>query len=131
MDENLRLLVLEWDQPPSDQRLEARIDRTKALEAISASGAKVRHDSGGRLIVVEVPEEAEVLRERLPEARLLPVDADVRDEIANLDPTESLFLDALRIRTSEDYREAKRRRKYGDTPEEQELLSAPDVREEY
>ncbi len=131
MDENLRLLVLEWDQPRSDQRLEARIDRTKALEAISASGAKVRHDSGGRLIIVEVPEEVEILKERLPQARLLPVDADVRDKIANLDPTESLFLDALRIRTSEDYREAKRQRKYGDTPEEQELLSAPDVREEY
>jgi hypothetical protein len=132
MDKDLRLLVLEGREAPHERRLGSRIDRAKALTAISESGARVRHDSGGRLIVIAAPEEAaKALAERLPDARLVPVDADVKDDIADLDPTESLFLDALQIRTSDEYRKAKRERKFGDTPEEQELLSAPDVREEY
>jgi hypothetical protein len=132
MDENLKLLILESKEAPSDRRLLARIDRAKALNAISASGAKVRHDSGGRLMVIEARDQAEKsLAERLPEARLVPVDVDVKAELPDLDETESLFLDALRVRTSETYRDAKSRRKFGETPEEQELVSGPDVREEY
>lgn len=132
MDGDLKLLILEGEELSRDRRLEFRIDRSKALNTVSASGAAVRHDSGGRLIVIEAPEEAEkTLTERLPGARLVPVDADVRDMITDLDPTESLFLDALKIRTSEDYREAKARRTFGETPEEKELFTASCVREEY
>jgi hypothetical protein len=132
MDKDQHLLVLEGREAPRDRRLGSRIDRAKALTAISESGARVRHDSGGRLIVIEAPEEAvRALADRLPDARLVPVETDVRSDIADLDPTESLFLEALQIRTSEEYRKAKRERTYGDTPEEQELFSAPDVREEY
>ena len=132
MNENQKLLVLEEGEGPHGGRLGARLDRSKVFTAMAAVGARVRHDSGGRLMVIEVPEGAErALAERLPGARLLPVDADVKGEIADLDPTESLFLDALKLRTSDSFREAKRRRKYGETPEEQLLLTASDVREEY
>lgn len=132
MSENMKLLVLEAEEPSRDRRLGLRTNRTKALNAISSSGAKVRHDSGGRLIVIEVPEEAEkALTERLSRARLVPVDSDVRGLITDLDSTESLFLDALKIRTSKNYRDAKKRRKVGETPEEKELTSGPCVREEY
>src|SRR5688500_1574584 len=120
MERNLKLLILERSR---DRRLGARGDRAKALNAISESGAKVRHDSGGRLIVIKASKKAEgLLAERLPEARLEPVDADVKGEITGLDATESLFLDALQIRTSKSYQDAKRRRKFGETPEEQELF---------
>ena len=132
MGENLKLLVLEAKESPRDRKLEFRVDRSKALNAISSSGAKVRHDSGGRLIVIEAPKKAEkALTKRLPGARLVPVGSDVRDSIADLDSTESLFLEALKIRTSKSYRDAKKRRKVGETPEEKELVSAPDVREDY
>ncbi len=129
---NLRLLILEREELLRDRRLGARMDRRKALNAITASGAKVRHDSGGRLMLVELPEEQTgELRELLPGARLVPVDADVRDSLSELDPSESLFLAALQIRTSPSYREQKARRVYGETPEEQALVSAPDYRPEY
>ena len=132
MDKNRKLLILEAEERSRDQRLGSRIDRAKALNAISASGAKVHHDSGGRLLVIEAAEEAaKALTRRLPGARLVPLDSELKDSISGLDPTESLFLDALKTRTSEKYRDAKRRRKFGETPEEKELLSAPDVREEY
>lgn len=108
------------------------MERTKTLNALSLSDAKVSHDSGGRLIVIEVPEEAEqALIERLPGARLVPIDSDVKNIMRDLDPTESLFLDALKIRTSKEYRDAKKQRKYGETPEEKKLFSASCVREEY
>jgi hypothetical protein len=132
MDKNLKLLVMEGKVPAKDRRLGGKLDRVKTLNALAASGAKVRHDSGGRLIVIEASKEVEKsLAKSLPDVRLVRVDTDVRDSITSLDPTESLFLDALKIRASKSYRDAKKRRKFGETPEEQELLSAPDVREEY
>lgn len=131
MDKNVKLLVLE-EEPSKDQRLGSRINRTKALNAISASGAKVRHDSGGRFLLIEAPESAErTLTQSVPGARLVSVDSAVQDSIGDLDPTESLFLEALKIRSSKSYRDAKKRRKYGETPEEKEQFSAPDHREDY
>ncbi|MHA2423925.1 MAG: hypothetical protein ACXAEF_04005 [Candidatus Thorarchaeota archaeon] len=132
MEENRKLLILKEEEPLKGRRLGFKIDRRKALKAISSSGAKVIHDSGGRLIVIEVPEEAEEkLDELLPEVRIESVDSDVRDSITDLDSTESLFLEALKIRTSKSYREAKKLRKVGDTPEERDLVSGPCIREEY
>lgn len=132
MEKNMKLLVLEGDEPSGDRRLGSRITRSKALNAISAAGAKVRHDSGGRLLLIEAPEAAErALTKRLPGARLVPVDSDVRDSIAELDPSESLFLEALKIRNSKSYRDAKKRRKFGETPEEKKLFSGSCVREDY
>lgn len=130
MDENLRLLLLQGSLQKSDQRLGFRIDRSKVLNAISSVGAKVRHDSGGRLLVISVSKETEAeLARLLPEARIVAVDADPRQVISDLDPTESLFFDALKIRTSKNYRDAKRQRKYGESPEEQQLMSGPCVRD--
>jgi hypothetical protein len=132
VDTNFKLLILESEEPPEERRLAFRGARSRALNAISSLGGKVRHDSGGRLLVIEVPGEVEkALAQHLPGARVVPVDADVIGSFPNLDSTEELFLDALKIRTSKSYREAKRRRKVGETPEEQQLVSGPDVREEY
>lgn len=132
MDKNLKLLVLESKDPQKDRRLGFRIDRSKAMNALSRSGAKVRHDSGGRLILIEASEETEkAIAKLLPGAQVIPVDSDKRDSIGDLDPTESLFLEALKIRTSKSYREAKKQRKFGETPEEKKLFSGSCVREEY
>jgi hypothetical protein len=129
MGENLKLLVLTTKTPLKEERLRFKFDRQKELRAISAVGAKIRHDSGGRLIVIEVPEgaEKELLR-RLRGARLVSVDADVTDLLGDLNPTESLFLEALKIRTSKSYREAKKKRKFGETPEEKMLTTGSCIR---
>ena len=127
-----RLLILDDERSARDRRLGSRIDRARALNAISTSGAKVRHDSGGRLIVIDARKSAQdALEKALPNSRLVAVDADVKGSIPRLDETESLFLDALQIRSSKSYRDQKRRRKYGETPEEQALFEASCVREEY
>jgi hypothetical protein len=127
-----KLLILGDDQSARDRRLGDRIDRARALNAIAAAGAKVRHDSGGRLIVIDARKSAQdALEKSLPSARIVPVDADVKGTVPRLDETESLFLGALQIRTSKNYRARKRRRKFGETPEEKELFEASCVREEY
>lgn len=132
MKKNQKLLVLEGKEAKEDQRLGLRIDRIKAKNAVSSSGAKILHDSGGRFIIIEVTGEAEkVLIKSLPGVQLVPVDSDMSVTIKDLDSNESLFLEALKIRTSKSYRDAKKRRKAGETPEEKDLLSASCVREEY
>jgi len=74
MDKKLKLLVMEEKKTPKDRRLGSRLDRSKALNAILSSGAKVRHDSGGRLIVIEVPKAAEkALAKSLPTAGALSI----------------------------------------------------------
>jgi hypothetical protein len=127
-----KLLILGDDQSSRDRRLGARIDRARAMNAIREAGAKVRHDSGGRLIVIDARKSAQdALEKSLPGARIVPVDTDVKRTVPRLDETESLFLGALQIRTSKNYRARKRRRKFGETPEEKELFDASCVREEY
>jgi len=122
MNKNLKLLILE--EPPSDERLGPKISRNKALNAISSSGSKIHHDSGGRLIIIEVSKKAEkALVKLLPGGKLESVDYDAKKLIADLDSNDSLFLEALKTRTSKSYRDAKKRRKVGETPEEKELIS--------
>ncbi|MGB7068787.1 MAG: hypothetical protein WBD22_04780 [Pyrinomonadaceae bacterium] len=132
-DKNRKLLILEGNGPSDDRRLGARMDRTKAMNAVTAAGAKVRHDSGGRFIVIEATKAVEAeLSKTLPEARIVDVDYDLGDSIADLDSTESLFLEALKIRSSKSYRDAKARRVPGESPEEKLLVSGGScVREEY
>jgi hypothetical protein len=129
MDENLMLLVLVTKTPLKEERLRFKFDRQKELRAISNAGAKIRHDSGGRLILIEVPEGAEKgLLQRLRDAQLVSPDTDVTALLKNLDPNETLFLEALKIRTSKSYREAKKKRKFGETPEEKMLTTGSCIR---
>ena len=132
MEKKLKLLVLEGKKSRKDRALGFRIDRIKALNSITESGAKVSLDSGGRLIVVEVPEKTDsVIKKSLPGSRLLAVNSALKDEIQDLDENESLFLDALRIRNSKSYIDAKKKRKPGQSPEEKLMFSASCVREGY
>lgn len=132
MDKVLKLLVIEKDAALKDERLGSRIDRSKTLTALTSMGGKVRHDSGGRLIIIETSKKAEKeLSKRMTGVRLVPLDSDVKDIISDLDPNEQLFLEALKIRNSKSFRDAKKKRKFGETAEEKELTSAPCIREEY
>lgn len=127
-----RLLILEMEAPPTDRKIGGEIDRRKVFKAITSSKSKIRHDSGGRFIVIETSREGEKeLKERISGARIVKVDKDLKDSIPDLSPTEQLFLDALKLRGSKDYRDLKRLRVIGETPEEQELLTGSCIREEY
>jgi hypothetical protein len=129
MGKDLKLLVWTGKAPPPKAAPGTRVDRRKEMAAIAAAGAKLRHDSGGRLIVLELPEGAEAaLLKRLPGAKLLPIGPEMAVAIPGLDPGEALFLEALRIRASAPYREAKRRRKAGASAEEQLLATGTCVR---
>jgi hypothetical protein len=130
MEDSLRLLILEAARRTQDPRLGVGIGRVKVLKEVSSLGGKVLHDSGGRLIVINTSEMDEALFARIPGARLVPLDASVKDLVQDLDENESLFVEALRIRTSPRYRDLKARQKPGETPEEQALFTAPCILEE-
>lgn len=133
MNERAKLLVLEAEERKEDQRYALRAVRRRAHNAVASTGGRVRHDSGGRLIVIEMMGDVaeDDLLSKLPGARLLPVDTHLPEAIEDLDENDALFLEALKVRASQGYRAAKETRTVGETPEEKELLSAPDVREEY
>jgi hypothetical protein len=81
------------------------------------------------LLLIELsPGEERILTARLPGIRIVPVDTDIKKIVSDSDPNESLFLDALRIRASKSYREAKKTRKFGETPEEKQLTTGSCIR---
>ena len=126
MNGETRLLVLEDLRAVDRGRLGGGIERNRVLSAVAAAGATVRHDSGGRLFVIETSDEAaEVLGRELPGVRVVAVDGDVLGRLPDLDQSDALFAQALAIRYSPAYRERKSRMTPGETPEEQLLLTAP------
>jgi|GEM_PF-3575264 len=112
--------------------LNDKSDRAKLVEDLRASGGRVSQDSGGRILVVQVPEASEVeVTKRLPRSsKLLALDTDLKKEAAALDESDALFVDALKLRMSPAFIAEKKSRKPGDTPEEKEMLGAPDFLDE-
>lgn len=124
MDDDERVLVLP-EQPRGVNPMVAGVDRRRALRALAEAQVKVRHDSGGRVLIVDADEEAlKVLRETLPDVELLPLDVAATERVEKLDPQDALFVEALRVRLSSKYQEIKRGLKPGETPEEQLLFTA-------
>jgi hypothetical protein len=121
-----RLLILEGSLRSAPDRPGGNTERRRVLGTVAAAGARVRHDSGGRLLVIETSDRAdETLRRTLPGATIVPLTADVADRVPDLDPSDSLFVQALAIRQSPAYRRQKERRKPGESPEERLLFTAP------
>jgi len=125
-EETLRVLVVPGQSPRSAGRLTSGVERKRLLSALSSAGVKVRHDSGGGLLVVEIANEnQESALRKYSGLKVLPLDENVGDRLSEIDEQDALFVRALAIRANPKYREAKRRRVPGETPEEQLLLSAP------
>lgn len=122
------LIVLEEDSTRGGRK-GSGLARKRVLEEMVATGATVRHDSGGRLLVVEISDaDADTLRKKPGLVDVAPLDEGaVRQalQVPDLDEQDTLFLRALAIRTSPDYRERKRLRVPGESPEEQLLVTAP------
>lgn len=106
-----------------------RVERSRELLAIAAVGGRVRHDSGGRLVLVDLPEGAEPkLKQLMPGAKLAAPEGDLKGLSRGLDANEKLFLAALRLRHSPAFRARKAARRFGESPEEQLLTTGSCVR---
>ncbi len=131
MDKNQKLLILE-DEDSTKGRQAFRMRRANAKNTLKDLGAKVRHDSGGRIMIIEISKEEEkALTKNFPNARILSIDQDMKPEITGLNPEESLFLNAVQKRMSPEYRAIKKRQVPGESPEEKKMFSGPCIREEY
>jgi hypothetical protein len=116
-----KLLILE--------RPEDRFRRVKVINAVKAAGGKIRHSSG-RVFLLETLEKDEEIRRNLPEGTtILPTDQEIRTTLTDLEPSESILLDAIRLMNSSEYHAEKKRYRPGETPEEQELFLGPCIEE--
>ncbi|SPH24053.1 hypothetical protein DEA8626_03101 [Defluviimonas aquaemixtae] len=111
--------------------VESLSDRRATRTLLKRLGVKIVHDSGARLMVIDAPDDAARLRERLPAgAQLLPVDKIPAALIRESDPHEALFVRALKLRQTRAYQEAKAAQVPGESPEEQHIFSAPCMEED-
>ena len=105
-------------------------EREEILKALAESGGKILHDSGERVLVIEVPEDNKVKLEiSLPRTSGLFKLADNKNIIKKItrpSEHEQLFIDALKLRTSETFINEKKLRKPGSTIEEKEMLMESD-----
>jgi hypothetical protein len=93
MDKRPKLLVIEEDKTQTKDQLGVRIYKRRILNVLSAAGIKVLHDSGGRLIIIDVPEKIEkTLLKNIPGAKLISINPDMKDDISGLNTNESFFL---------------------------------------
>ena len=128
MADTLRVLLIAARYGAANETAQRR-DRSRELLAISAVGGRVKHDSGQRLILVELPEGAEAkLAGMLPDAQFAAPEGDLKAVSANLDASEALFLEAIRIRHSAAFVERKAKRQFGESPEEQLLSTGSCIR---
>jgi hypothetical protein len=106
-----------------------RMYRSRELLAIAAVSGRVRHDSGGRLLLVDLPADVEPkLKKLLPGAKLAPPAGDLKAVSSGLDAGEELFLEALRLRHSPEFTARKAARRFGESAEEQLLTTGSCVR---
>jgi hypothetical protein len=106
-----------------------RVDRSRELLAIAAVGGRIRHDSGSRVLLVDLPADVEpALKRLLKGAKLASPEGDLKAVSTGLDPGEKLFLEALRLRHSPAYAARKAARRFGESPEEQLLTTGSCVR---
>jgi hypothetical protein len=112
--------------------LDAKKDREKVLKNLEDTGVKVVHDSGERVLEVELPEKNETdIKKTLPNiAKLVVSSSDVPRKLPKLSDNEKLYVDALKLRTSKAFIDERKRRKPGSTKEEKELFQASCIPEE-
>lgn len=110
--------------------LKDKRERKKILKLLTESGGKILHDSGERVLVVEVPKDKkDKLETSLPSTSGLFKLADNKNIIKKItrpSEHEQLFIDALKLRTSEAFIKEKKLRKPGSTIEEKEMLMGSD-----
>lgn len=105
--------------------LNTKKDREKLAKTLEASGVKVRSDSGGRALVVDIPSGTKDVEKKLPAGVRLTNTKEGAKALAKPDTNEKIFLDALELRTKPAFVAKLKKYKPGQSPEEKELLEAP------
>lgn len=108
--------------------LKDKQERDRVLKVLKKEKGKVLHDSNERIIIVEVPK-INKMEEILPntiKSLKLKENNRIKSEIPQLSQHELLFIDALKLRTSEKFINEKKLRIHGSTQEEKDMIRTPD-----
>lgn len=125
MDNETQVIILPEPRAGAS-RPESGIERLRLLGALTDAGIKVRHDSGGRLLVVDASEKAvKAAQKSGPAFDAVPLDGELSTRTGDLNAQDTLFLAALQLRLSPDYQRRKSEMTPGESPEEQLLRTAP------
>lgn len=106
--------------------LKSERDRETTLKAIAERGGRVVHDSGQRVLVIEVPKRTRLKDKLLPTTKIVKINGNVKRAISRPSKHETLFIDALKLRTSRKFINEKMQREPGSTPEEQKMFETSD-----
>lgn len=110
--------------------LEHKSERHKCLNKIKPLGARVVHDSSGRVVVIEAHDKKQVEKNLPKGATLVDISKKFSGTLKNMDESETLFLSALEKRYSKKYRTMKDSQIPGESQEEIEFFSAPHTPED-
>ncbi|MEO8219727.1 MAG: hypothetical protein ABI563_02930 [Specibacter sp.] len=125
MDNETQVIILPEPRPGAS-RPESGIERLRLLGVLADAGVKVRHDSGGRLLVVDASDQAvKAAQESGPDFDSVPLDGELTQRVGDLNAQDALFLQALQLRLSPEYQRRKSEMTPGESPEEQLLRTAP------
>jgi hypothetical protein len=101
-------------------------EREAIRQALSERGGKILHDSGERVLIVEVPKRTR-LKNALPKtSKLLRLRDNVKRVITRPSIHELLFIDAMKLKNSRAYKLERMLREPGSTPEEKEMMIESD-----
>jgi hypothetical protein len=102
-----------------------RVTAEDAAQAVTEAGGRVLHRFGPRVQVVALPEDAEAtVRSAVPEGYLSPAASAAEKD---LDPVGALGLEALRLRESDAFAQAKASRPLAGEPWDTEAAQSPDA----
>jgi hypothetical protein len=104
--------------------LRNKSDRDRLAKILTERGVKVNHDSGGRALVVDVPEDSKSLN-NLPEGVRVEDMKTGASALPRANQNERIFLEALSLRQTANFTRTLNRFKPGESPEEKQLLEAP------
>ncbi|NNE21515.1 MAG: hypothetical protein HKN11_02785 [Rhizobiales bacterium] len=86
-------------------------------------GAKILHDSGNRVIVIETDREPEEIVQRLPKGVTITPPDKAAKAGKERNEHDELFVKALKLRASNKYRRMKDQQVPGESPEEKLLVT--------
>ncbi len=106
--------------------LKNRQEKEQILKVLSERGGKILHDSGERVLIVEVPKRTRLKRALPRTSKLLRLRENVKRVIIQPSERELLFIDAQKLKNSRAFIKEKKERVPGSTPEEQEMMLESD-----
>lgn len=99
-------------------------DRTSVLNKAKQLGVKIKHDSGGRLIIFDSDLSSNTLLKKLPKGiKKVAVDEENIELRKTLSENDKLFISALKLRKSKKYCQMKAAQIPGESEQEKLLVT--------